>query len=492
MPPTAQQSIDLWRGYMPFPTQEAFHRSEAPWRLLAGGFGGGKTKPACREAIHTALAYPRSLGIIGRRQYRPLIDSTWRTFIRELRETGLYDKRYVTITGGNSPSSPPYVKFADSLGGSEIMFRNADNEENFYGVEPDWVFLDEGAEIADNIYEVIGGRLRGTPNPTGKVENERGVKVSGPLRAWVATNPGASRFLRTNFRVPGLENRSTPGFDTFAVPTLENPTLPDSYIAFLQSQYTGARYEAFVRGDWSAFEGQVFTNFDAAQHIIDNIDGPALAGKLIIEGWDFGRAVETAVVWLAVDPEGREPIICFADYGAAEVEVPDHARKVKAIRAHFGLTDVVAFGDPAGRQRAGGGDYFSLYADEGVFIAPCDIGKRQGVRDERVGALLGHRIHLGSEGFVPGLVFCKRTERGVVQALISAQYKPESSPDKNRPDERLKKDDHRLDALEYGLMGCPPPQSNPGPSSNELYGHPRPDNLHLFDRAAHSGWVEVG
>jgi phage terminase large subunit len=487
-----QEGIDIWRGYRPFPTQEAFHRSKAPWRLLAGGFGGGKTKPACREAIWTALSHPRSLGIIGRRQYRPLIDSTWRTFIRELRETGLYDKRFVTITGGNSPSSPPYVKFSEELGGSEIMFRNADNEENFYGVEPDWVFLDEGAEIADNIYEVIGGRLRGTPNKTGKVTNENGVTVSGPLRAWVATNPGASRFLRTNFRVPGLENRHSPGFETFAVPTLENPTLPDSYIAFLQSQYTGARYEAFVRGDWSAFEGQVFINFDAKVHVIDDMDGPALAGKIIYEGWDFGRAVETAVVWMAVDPEGREPVIVFADYGAAEVEVPDHARKVKRIRDHFGLRDVVAFGDPAGRVRGMSGDgAIQQYAEQGIFIAPCDAGKKTSDRDQRLGAMLGHRIHLGEEGFIPGIVFCRRCEPGVVSEIIAAQYKPDSSPDKSRPDERMKKDDHRLDALQYGLMAVPPPLERPGPSKDMLYAHPTPSTLHLFDRAAHSGWVEV-
>jgi hypothetical protein len=30
--------------------------------------------------------------------------------------------------------------------------------------------------------------------------------------------------------------------------------------------------------------------------------------------------------------------------------------------------------------------------------------------------------------------------------------------DRDRPDERVKKDDHRLDALEYALMVSPPPR----------------------------------
>jgi hypothetical protein len=49
------------------------------------------------------------------------------------------------------------------------MFRNAKSEQNFLGVEPDWVYLDEGSEISDEVYEMLGaGRLRGTPNPDGK------------------------------------------------------------------------------------------------------------------------------------------------------------------------------------------------------------------------------------------------------------------------------------------------------------------------------------
>lgn len=445
---------DIWRDYKPFPSQRRFHQSQAPWRLLAGGFGGGKTKPAVREAVLTAVSYPKSLGIIARKQYRPLIDSTWRTFRRELAEMGLDDKRFVTITGGNSPSTPPYVKFSDKLGGSEILFRNAESEENLYGVEPDWVFFDEGSEIADNLYEVMGGRLRGTRNSKGKVVNSDGYRVSGPLRAWIATNPGPSGFIRRNFCPPGVAGTPTPGFEVFPVPTLENPTLPDSYIEFLKTQYTGARFDAFVSGDWSAFEGQVFTQFDPNVHMVDDIEPKDLEGKLIVEGVDFGRAVETAVVWAAVAELGHSPIVVFHDYGAAELEVSEHAKNIKRIRSHYGIREVISMCDPAGRQRGASGSYIEEYARAGIYLSPCDKGKLQGVRDARLGNYLSARIFFGE----PAITFCRRVEAGLIRSLLLAQYRDHSDPNKDRPDERKKKEDHRLDALEYALFACPPPR----------------------------------
>jgi hypothetical protein len=189
--------------------------------------------------------------------------------------------------------------------------------------------------------------------------------------------------------------------------------------------------------------------------VVDNIDAGALRGKLIVEGWDFGRAVETAVVWLAVDEEGEEPIVVFADYGRAEADPSEHAAAVKQMRQRFEITEVMAIGDPAGRQRGVSGSYMEEYARQGIYIAPCDKGKRQGVRDQRLAQMLNMRV-IGTEGKTPGLVICRRCE-GLIDAITAARYREGGRVDRDRPDERVKKDDHRLDALEYALMAAPPP-----------------------------------
>lgn len=457
------EAVDIWRGYDPLPAQTAFHTSTAKWRLYAGAVGAGKTKAGSREAIRVAIEYPKSLGIIGRKEYRPLMDSTWRTFMREIEMTGLVEAGLVKITGGKAASSPPHVTFWN---GSEIMFRNAKSEQNFLGVEPDWVYIDEGSEVADEVYEMLGaGRLRGTPNPEGKTISKRTVagkeievRVSGPLRIWITCNPGPSNFIRRNFVPPGTRGKRSKGFDMFAARTDENPYLPPEYVAEISSRFTGARHAAYVRGDWGAFEGQVFVEFDPDVHVVDNVDAGSLRGKLIVEGWDFGRAVETAVVWMAVDEEGEEPIVVFADYGRAEADPSEHAQAVKEMRARFGITEVMAIGDPAGRQRGVSGSYMEEYARQGIYIAPCDKGKRQGVRDQRLAQLLNMRV-VGTEGRVPGLVICRRCE-GLIDSITAARYREGGRVDRDRPDERIKKDDHRLDALEYALMAAPPPMTD--------------------------------
>jgi phage terminase large subunit len=454
-------NVDVWAGYHPLPAQERFHRSTAKWRLYAGAVGAGKTKAGSREAIRTAIEYPNSLGIIGRKEYRPLMDSTWRTFLRELDMTGLVEAGLAKVTGGKAASSPPHVKFWN---GSEIMFRNAKSEQNFLGVEPDWVYLDEGSEISDEVYEMLGaGRLRGTPNPEGKTIStqiingkEVEVRVSGPLRIWVTCNPGPSSFIRKNFVPPGVRGKRSQGFEVFAARTDENPYLPPEYVEEIKKRFSGARHAAYVRGDWGAFEGQVFTEFDANVHVIDDVPPESLRGKLIIEGWDFGRAVETAVIWMAVDEEGEDPIIVFADYGVAELEPSEHAKNVREMRRRFGIKEVMAVGDPAGRARGASGSYMEEYARQGIFISPCDKGKRQGIRDQRLAQLLASRL-IRSDGSQPALVICRRCA-GLIESITAARYKPGGRVDRDRPDERVKKDDHRLDALEYALMVSPPPR----------------------------------
>jgi len=454
-------SVDIWRGYDPLPAQTAFHSSTAKWRLYAGAVGAGKTKAGSREAILTAINYPKSLGIIGRKEYRPLMDSTWRTFQRELAQTGLQQAGLVRISGGKAAASPPHVHFWN---GSEIMFRNAKNEQNFLGVEPDWIYIDEGSEVSDEVYEMLGaGRLRGTPNVNGKTVStqmiagkEVQVAVSGPLRIWITCNPGPSTFIRKNFVPPGCDGKRTAGFEVFAARTDENPYLPPEYVDEISKRFTGARHAAYVRGDWGAFEGQVFVEFDPNTHVIPNLDGGSLAGKLIIEGWDFGRAVETAVVWMAVDEDGVDPICVFADYGVAELDPSEHAKRIKEIRARYGIKEVMAIGDPAGRQRGASGSYFEEYARQGIYISPCDKGKRQGIRDQRLAQLLSSRL-VRAHGVTPALVICQRCT-GLIESIVSARYRPGGRVDRDRPDERAKKNDHRLDALEYALMVSPPPR----------------------------------
>ena len=68
------------------------------------------------------------------------------------------------------------------------------------------------------------------------------------------------------------------------------------------------------------------------------------------------------------------------------------------------------------------------------------------------------------------LELCRMTEKqrrlvrsrceGLIESITAARYRENRNADRDRPDERTKKDDHRLDALEYALMVAPEPMTD--------------------------------
>lgn len=447
--------IGIWKGYNPFPSQRRFHDAcDDPdiWAiLLSGGFGGGKTMPASRQCFRWALGNPGSFGVVARFKATQLMKSTWRTFRRELQRTGLIN--LVEITGGTGNATPT-VTLPKKLGGSTIMFMHLQNVEDLYGIEPDWAFVDEASEVPDNTLDVLMGRLRGTPTDGPGIENAEGFRVIGPLKIIFATNPGPSKVLRQRFAPLGVPGTPWDGHASFEVPTLENKTLPKQYIEFLKKAYTGARFKAFVLGDWSAFEGQLFTMWDADRHVVNDVTMRDLPGWTLIEGWDFGRAVDTAVTWLAYDPQGRYPKMFIGEYGAPEREVADHAREVLEMRKKLGAREVIVVGDPAGNQRGASGSYIQEYARHGIYISPCMMGRSLPVRDARMANELAATLPSGQ----PGVVICRSCVK-LIDGVVQARYRTDRDDDplRDRPEERVKKDDHYLDSAEYALMTAPEP-----------------------------------
>ena len=108
--------------------------------------------------------------------------------------------------------------------GSEVLFSGLDDEMKLRSAEYSWIFVDEGSEVPDEIYQTLLGRLR----------------YQEPRRLWVTTNPGASGWLRRNF-----VNATKPGFDHFRAPTTENHHLPQDYLDSLLTDYNDVWRERY-------------------------------------------------------------------------------------------------------------------------------------------------------------------------------------------------------------------------------------------------------
>lgn len=430
---TSTGTLDLAAGYTPLPAQEKFHQSPAKFRLYSGGFGSGKSVCGCREAILTAWMYPGSLGAISRLRAKDLELTTQRTFWEELAKMGLDKKPYLK----NFSARTQMVTFGN---GSEVAFTGLDDEMKLRSLNMDWWYIDEGSEVPDNIYRTVISRLRGR---------------TGPRRLWVTTNPGASGWLRRNFID---RRRMNEKYWSIVAPTRENIHLPEGYVESMLEEYPEAFRKRYLDGNWDAFEGQVFTGFDEAKHLIDDADWRVPEGWQVIEGWDFGFRNPTHVVWIAWDGEDEYPLVVFDELVMQE-RTPDYiGRHVHQRRAKYGISDrVVAYGDPAGAGVQGlkGESYFDAYGAMGIGISPSV--KSPSIRAVRIARRINRELAT-RHGIMPGIVFVKQKVPHTLRSLVAYRYKENRSLLHEDPKEEFhKEDDHGVDALGYGMAGVNSP-----------------------------------
>jgi phage terminase large subunit len=101
---------DVVINYIPQPRQSEFHLSTAKYRLYIGAWRAGKSFAGCWEAIKKCILYPNNRGLIGRKDFSDLRETTIKTFF-EICPPDLiknYNKTEHVVTFYN---------------GSEILFR---------------------------------------------------------------------------------------------------------------------------------------------------------------------------------------------------------------------------------------------------------------------------------------------------------------------------------------------------------------------------------
>ena len=421
-------AVDLTAGYTPLPAQAKFHAAGDKFRLYSGGFGSGKTLCGVRESIITAFAYPGSTGLISRLRMKDLELTTQLEFWEQLTAMGLNRKPYVQNWSAK-------VQKLDLANGSSIIFSGLDDEMKLRSMQLSWAYVDEGSEVPASIYRALLGRIR----------------WGNPRRVWITTNPGASGWLRKNFVD---ENGAKRNYFWINAPTYENKHLPQDYIDSMHEEYPPTWRKKYLEGSWTAFEGQVFTDFDEGVHLIDGDWRPSKE-HVVYEGWDFGYRNPTHVTWIAWHPSGREPLIVFGEHEGSLMTVKQHASEVKAMRQELGIDpdQILAFGDPAGAQTTGieGASYYDEYASLGIYISPST--KEPRIRAVRLSRLFSGNIwNKGTERW-PRIVFVRSRTRKTVQSVTSYRFAEDKGTSTEDPKEQFhKEDDHGVDSLGYGVM----------------------------------------
>lgn len=426
--------------YQPSPRQQVFHDATEFDVLYGGAAGGGKTKALLMEGLRACVNHP---GIrVG--AFRRTFDELAESFFPELASVG-----YAEDLGARWNGSDRELRFTN---GSIIRFRYLETVQDAtrrQGGQYQLVLLDERTLIPpDAVSILVDERIR-----TGSVH----VPIIG-VRS--GTNPGGPGHGQCRDRyIEPTDYGAHPYTDLHGrtvrfVPAKvsDNPHIgraDPGYIRRLDAIPDPARRAAMRDGSWDSFAGQYFEEWDRDRHIVPRFEIPA--GWRRLAGIDWGYAAPWAVLWAAVDPDGRAWL--YRERYERKVGETDQAKRILADEANEPADRGIArFADPSmWRSNGEGLPIASVYAQNQVALQPANNDRIPGW--QRVHSYLAegpacrHHRALGWES-CPRLHVLDATCPNLVRTLPTLPYDRLKLEDVDTDAE-----DHAADALRYLLMG---------------------------------------
>ena len=334
--PIVNGKLEINIDYDPLPKQSAFHLSGAKYRLYIGAWRAGKTHAGCQEAYKQSYIYRKNCGLIGRKDFTDLRDTTLKTFLEIVPQDFIqyYNKTEHHLILKN---------------GSEIYFRELKDGKGLGSLNLGWFYIDEAEEVDEGIFERLKGRLS--------------LKQAG-CRGWLTSNPpNEDHWIYKQF-----ELNSDPDFTTFHASTYENQAnLPEDYIPSLEKlppswrkKYVEGQY-GFTPDGTPYYQGYIET-----LHKRDIAYDPF---QPIHCGWDFGYN-HPAFLVTQIDKYGRWIILyevmgnnMIIDRFADSVVMPILANRFQGATA-------IHYGDPACNQSSDKSEQttYQILLSKNIFI----------------------------------------------------------------------------------------------------------------------------
>lgn len=305
------------QSYEPLPKQLEFHQCTAKYRCFMGGFGSGKTKAGVWEAIQLCLEYPGNIGLIARKTYQELTDTTWHTLLEELPEEIVYTyyRKQLRIIFRN---------------GSQIIGRSLDDPKKYASLNLGFFYIDEGIEATEQDFLTLCGRLR-----LDKVKKHCG---------FITTNPPTVDHWIYHYFV----EKKDPNYQLIKATTYDNIYLPKDYVENLKKEYPESWVKRYLEGEFGfILQGDpVFPVFKENIHVDDTIRyNPS---KVLIRGWDFGWH-HPAVVFLQKQDDG---VVVLDEIMGNKIYLYDFVPQViEYTNTYFHNAQVKDYCDPSGVQK---------------------------------------------------------------------------------------------------------------------------------------------
>ena len=402
--------------------------------FYGGARGGGKSYAMlvdplryCHKQHHRALLLRRSMP-----ELRDLISHSQRLYTR-------------AFPGAKWREQEKEWRFPS---GARIEFGYAENLTDvlrYQGQSYTWIGIDELPQYpTPDIYNFLRSSLRS-------------VDPEVPVFIRATGNPGnvGSTWVKEMFVDPSTPN--TPFTMDIETPVgiknitrrfipaklQDNPYLmqTDDYMIMLSS-LPEIQKKQFLEGDWEAFEGSAFPEFNRAVHVIEPFEIPN--NWVRFRSADWGYSSPACCLWFAIDFDNY--LYVYRELYTQKITADIFARKV--LELEYG--EYIKYGVLDSSTWAKRGDVGPSIAEtmvqEGCRWRPSDRSPRSRIN----GKLEVHkRLHVDPDIQYPGMfVFSNCTN--LIRTL------PLLPTDKNNPEDvDTHAEDHAYDALRYGCMSRP-------------------------------------
>jgi len=425
--------------YVPLQHQEAFHMSNAQYRLNIGGFGSGKTTAACVEVAAHALSTPNGRTLIT----APILAQVRDAVLPELEKVL---PPWFLETSRKSPT--PYYKL---LNGHEILVYSSNDEQNLRSLNLTAFYIEEASGVDYSVFSQLMTRLR---NRAGVVRDAQGHEVSYKFMGILATNP-EDGWIRDNFLLISSKIVTSPSIDpsvytvlsnkkgtdkhfhTFISSTRDNRHIPTEFIERMSAGKSPSWVRKYVDCYLDYREGAVFPEF--AQHLVEPFPIPNSWKR--VYGYDPGYNDPTAFISGAINPD-TGVVYIYDDYEVAEKPMGYHATQVLLRTKGMTLYKPIQ-GDPSARQRNNrdGESYFGY------------MRKQYNLRMEPANNDILYGIEKMRDYFYCGKLKIFNSCENLKREMASYVYKPSAKI--NTEDQPIDKNNHTIDALRYIVAVLP-------------------------------------
>ena len=494
---------------------EAFMNSRAKIQVIGGGFGNGKTAAACVKTIKILKDYPGANILMARETFPKLNDTLRKEFKH-------WCPPSMIKSFPESKNSDNTAKFTN---GTNINFRYIQQQgkgqeqstSNLLSATYDLAVVDqiEDPGITRKDFLDIMGRMRGNTVYRGL---DPTMPKSGPRWIILTCNPTANwvyKFIVKPYHIyqeskrfcdakgidyhkglkvdknllcerdakTGEAVRTETGevilmMDLFEAATYENKdNLGTDFIKLLESSYQGQMKDRFLLGEWAAYEGMVYPQFNTFTHFVGREQMESLYWenkrrgriKRYIEGYDYGIASPSCYLFGYVDTSNIVHILAgfhrkeFAiDSVNGQSGQADTILQIQAKYNHDPDEDIWADPSIFVRKSKTVGTVGSSTADLLVEASHDQLGFQRGNNDiingiAKVGTYLSiHRnIRHPYSGVTntPLIFFCEDLE--FLEAEFTTYMWAKDTSTQESVDKPIDRDDHGMDTLKYMLTDLP-------------------------------------